>query len=412
MTLNRLMILVGILVLLAGGGIAWLWEYAYSPQGRARVIIAQLKGDESTLRGWMLKHHVIRPGYGELTEDESYRGRRWYCGIGDPEIDDETSRVLDDTAAASDAMVKLGREVLPIAIGALQDNNHDVRLTAILACGKFHDPSAIQPLVKCTRGTLHQNDYALQFGCLISLVEIGPAASGPLLELTKEKECDSDVLKQLPAALAKKWGVAAVPNLIELIDCDDTDDTDYSDVRSYAVEEIGKLHDQRAIPVLIRHLSDSNPYVRQNAAEALHEIGGPKAISALLKTLKDTQVEGTALLWAAGALAWMGQDEGLKFLLAQLKFDDVNVRADVARVLGFRPFPGALESLIYVLKDKDNWVRCVAIEAIGELRDKRAIPTVRALLDDHDADVRRHAVDAMNKLGVTLQPASQPASNP
>ena len=38
MTLKRLMIILGILVVLAGGGIAWLWQYAYSPQGRARGI--------------------------------------------------------------------------------------------------------------------------------------------------------------------------------------------------------------------------------------------------------------------------------------------------------------------------------------------------------------------------------------
>jgi hypothetical protein len=54
MTLKRLMIILGILVVLAGCGIAWLWQYAYSPQGRARVIIAQLKGDTTSLRGWML----------------------------------------------------------------------------------------------------------------------------------------------------------------------------------------------------------------------------------------------------------------------------------------------------------------------------------------------------------------------
>ena len=59
MTLKRLFIILGILVLLAGIGIAWLWEYAYSPQGRARIIIAQLRGDDTTLRGWLLKNELV-----------------------------------------------------------------------------------------------------------------------------------------------------------------------------------------------------------------------------------------------------------------------------------------------------------------------------------------------------------------
>jgi uncharacterized membrane protein YqiK len=63
MTLKRLMIVLAVLVVLAGVGIMWLWQYAYTPEGRARVIIAQLKNDTTSLRGWMLQHHVIRPGF-------------------------------------------------------------------------------------------------------------------------------------------------------------------------------------------------------------------------------------------------------------------------------------------------------------------------------------------------------------
>ena len=35
MTLKRLYIILGILIFLAGVGIAWLWQYAYTPEGRA-----------------------------------------------------------------------------------------------------------------------------------------------------------------------------------------------------------------------------------------------------------------------------------------------------------------------------------------------------------------------------------------
>lgn len=35
MTLNRLLIVIGMVVLLLTVGAVWLWQYAYSPEGRA-----------------------------------------------------------------------------------------------------------------------------------------------------------------------------------------------------------------------------------------------------------------------------------------------------------------------------------------------------------------------------------------
>ena len=80
MTLKRLAILLAILIFLAGVGIAWLWQYAYTPQGRARVIIAQLKGDnDTTLRGWMLKHLVphdcTKTGFHAHTQGLATKGK-------------------------------------------------------------------------------------------------------------------------------------------------------------------------------------------------------------------------------------------------------------------------------------------------------------------------------------------------
>ena len=63
MTLKRLLIVVTVLVVLAGGGMIWLGRVAYTPQGKARIIIAQLKGDKTSLRGWLLKHQVVRSGF-------------------------------------------------------------------------------------------------------------------------------------------------------------------------------------------------------------------------------------------------------------------------------------------------------------------------------------------------------------
>jgi hypothetical protein len=232
MTLKRLMIFVAILVFLATVGSMWLWQYAYSPEGRARVIIAQLKGDDTTLRGWMLKHHLVRPGYTE----PPHRGEGTYTydqGI----IDDR-----EDIARGE--LVKLGPEVLPVVIEALRDRNRDVRRAAIRVCGKFPDPAAIEPLVQCMReanqdwpqeGIVYRNGLRLvgspdiQKLCVNSLIEIGPEASGSLMNAN---EWDRP---RLPALLAEKWGAAAIPCLRQLLTDSD------SDVRRSATKALEKL---------------------------------------------------------------------------------------------------------------------------------------------------------------------------
>ena len=59
MSLNRLLIIIGVVVLLGTGGVQY-YQYACSPEGRARTIFAQVRGDSAGLRAWMLKHGLIR----------------------------------------------------------------------------------------------------------------------------------------------------------------------------------------------------------------------------------------------------------------------------------------------------------------------------------------------------------------
>ena len=119
MTLKRLMILLGILIFLAGVGIMWLWHYAYTPEGRARVIIAQLKGDTTSLRGWLLQHHLVRAGFTEPNQKGQDREHR------------QTEPDFYREEAATGVMVNLGHEVLPVLIEGLRDKNRYVRKMGI-----------------------------------------------------------------------------------------------------------------------------------------------------------------------------------------------------------------------------------------------------------------------------------------
>jgi hypothetical protein len=58
-------------------------------------------------------------------------------------------------------------------------------------------------------------------------------------------------------------------------------------VRMQAASVLGRLHDKRGVPLLLRALSDTSESVRGVAAGALGELGDGSAISALTRSLND-----------------------------------------------------------------------------------------------------------------------------
>ena len=315
------MIILGILVLLAGVGIMWLWQYAYTPQGRARIIIAQLKNDPSTLRGWMLQHHVVRPGFTEPPHDAKWN----------------STYPTQNQFAAEDEMVQLGREVLPIVVEALKDENFDVRMMAVMVAADFGDSTAIPQLIARLQDS---NEF----------------------------------------------------------------------VRTQAAAALGEFKDKRVVDALVRNLSNTDMINRDVSAIALGKIGDPQAIPSLLKTFGDTENEHPVRTSAAAALAKMGKEEGAQYLLAMVKSSNWSDRLDVAESLREIQFKGAIEPLLSLLADRNLDVRAQAVLAAGDLQDPRAIPSVKKLLNDTDPEVRDSAAAALQKLGVKLPPASQPAA--
>jgi HEAT repeat protein len=360
MTLKRLAILLAILIFLAGVGIAWLWQYAYTPDGRARVIIAQLKGDTTSPRGWLLQHHLVRPGFPPPREDGTPDEREW-----------------NSIVAATDEMVKLGRDIQPIVSEALHGDNHDVCLMAIWTCGKLRDPAAIRPLLDFMHNKTFPRDPETKAECVNSLIAIGPEAYGPLISLLDDPQfSETDY----------RWEVAC---------------------------PLGKVKDRRVTDALIRHLGDKDEGAACGSAVGLGVSGDPRGISALLKTFRDKGVKNTVRFCVAGALARTGQDEGLQYLMAKLKSPDKMDRVCAANqlvqhhVFGTRPVKGAFELLLPLLSDPSAGVRSSALLALGELHDPRAFPAVKKLLKD-PTGVRFSAQIALNELGPESPPASQP----
>ena len=63
------------------------------------------------------------------------------------------------------------------------------------------------------------------------------------------------------------------------------------------------------------------------------------------------------------------------------------------------PSEGAMDGLIFALKDSDAGVRKQAAFALGELKSTRAVPALIEMLKDADVEVRQRAMSALGEIG-------------
>ena len=102
---------------------------------------------------------------------------------------------------------------------------------------------------------------------------------------------------------------------------------------------------------------------------------------------------------AADALGGMGEI-AIDPLLKILTFPKIHVRIGVIEALGTIKSPRSVEPLINsLMKDKNHEVRWVAAVALGEIGDKRAIPSLLASLREEDRYVRYGSARALEQIG-------------
>ena len=106
------------------------------------------------------------------------------------------------------------------------------------------------------------------------------------------------------------------------------------------------------------------------------------------------------LQWrAADALGSMGEI-ACEPLLKMLTYHKMHVRIGAIEALSEIKSPRSVDPLIQTLMtDEDHEVRWVAALALGEIGDKRAIPSLLSSLRDKDRYVRYGSAKALEKMG-------------
>jgi HEAT repeat protein len=178
-----------------------------------------------------------------------------------------------------------------------------------------------------------------------------------LAELTSGD--DERAERAIPAII--NMGSAAIPTLLELTRSDDTD------VRWWAVRALAASPHTRTVD-LIPLLSDSAPEVRAATALALCNHPHEAAVEALVKTLADEDSLTAGL--AGTALGKIGAP--------------------------------SVPSLLKVMTDAPVSVKILALRALSEIKDHRAIPVLMKSLSEDSALLQYWAQEGLERLGLNM----------
>ncbi len=201
---------------------------------------------------------------------------------------------------------------------------------------------------------------------------------------TKLRSRNAETRRQALEQLAAKGSAQSLRLLLTAVaDAD-------RDVRIGAIEVLGRSREEQALPPLINALRDSDAEVRAGAATALMHLADARAIEPLVTMLKDPHA---GVRWhvakALDSLGWRPADE-TQTALRLAVVGQFSQAASLGSV--------AVEPLAARLQDADNDVREAAVEALGQLRNPRAIAALVPALADAQSPVRQAAAAALRKI--------------
>jgi HEAT repeat protein len=272
----------------------------------------------------------------------------------------EAARDDRQVAAATYALARLGPAAGRDLLGRLAGLSAPARAAAAEGLFGMADPSWVEPLTRL----LDSGEPDLRRFAARALGRTGsPDALGPLLPLLEDA-----ALGRIAAGAISLLGAIfpdqVLPPLRARVQARPA---------PAAVSALGKVGGPSALPALKRCLRDPDPAVRAAAAEAVCEVGE------------------------------VGGDECLELARFALTDEAPAVRAAVARALG--RLQGAAEELIRIgLSDPDRSVQMAATEAAGESGVRAVAPLLGLLVASDDGLRASRAVRALARLGA-LSPA-------
>lgn len=254
------------------------------------------------------------------------------------------------------------RQAVKPLLDALKDPELEVRIEAVKALGRFNDADVFDNMadVLLEDPEIEARQAAAvafaQTGHPKAMYYLGLALRDPFWWYEREQAADA-----LLTAIQSMGALAVVPLLEGLTDSEGT-------VRRLAARLLGKIHDPRAIQPLGLALYDTHFEVGRAAAESLAGFGPP----------------------------------GLKLLAQALHHPEAWLRQHAIAGLVFSGDRRIVPFILEMLEDPDRGVRKQAIQALGSLKDARALPLLQEIaLERQDREMSALARASVNLIGLS-----------
>jgi HEAT repeat protein len=189
---------------------------------------------------------------------------------------------------------------------------------------------------------------------------------------------------------ARLLGQSRDPRAVDAL-LPDLNDSDWR-VRRNAAQALGALRDPRAVDPLLQALKDRTMTVRQRAIVALGRIKDPRALPDLLNILLENKRESYE---ASKAIKKFGK----KALPELVKAFEQNNNKELMMLLIQMKYQGALDLILKLLASPERSDRVTAINEMGKLGNKKAIPHLMDQLYNNEPFIQGEAVRALGKLG-------------
>lgn len=354
---------------------------------------------------------------------------------------------------AAETLGNLGEvEAVASLLAALDDTSARVREAVVLSLGNMISELVVSPLLNLVDGP----DLAIRLAALNSLANLANSSMGFYLHSEKDKVERADAVGKLIAnraveplislldgpnpsvrtaainalgAIASDHAVEVLLSLVrnnhelrgsvisalEWVGCRHNgvaqmlvnvleDSTTESDVRLAAIRALDGHRCKAAFTVLRNALNDSDEDVRVAAIEAFRSSGDKRAVEAII-TLVTNEAESTRVRSSSvAALGQMRDKRAVEPLLAILS--NSPIRSEAISALGWLRDNRAVVPLIDILSDPEGHIRDRAAISLGLLGDSRAVAPLIKMLQTEEVDKRADAARALGRIGdVSALPA-------
>ncbi|MCD6412845.1 MAG: HEAT repeat domain-containing protein [Elusimicrobia bacterium] len=206
----------------------------------------------------------------------------------------------------------------------------------------------------------------------------------------------TSVAKRRMAAmqLGRMRNPASVEELMKVLE----KDSDFG-VRAQAAESLGNLRNRKATPALIKALGDKNRNVRAAVIVAFGYLRDKSAVEPLMNYYKSEDDLGLRIS-ALNVLGVLGDEKALPLMIESLKDKNSRIRTIAAQALGRLRNPKATKPLLEATRDSDKNVRLYAVRSLGEVGNKEVVKDLEKLIEkEKNNSVKIEFARSLGRLG-------------